>query len=482
MRNPKSWSYVPYDPVTCDALGNPGKPYDFLFKQVLPRDGGVRAAWHPMPGADGYRLYAVPYGQHPGGAGEISARCANPEGELDGLANEHDYELRVDALSGGEAMGRALPRWARPAPVPGTVVNYIHPDDYTLSYSGRSTASPGIVRLPNGELLVSHDVYWADTPQNLTQILSSKDDGASWQYVCDVLPCFWGKLFWHKDALYMIGCETECGALLVGRSDDYGRTFCAPIEIFPGGTRRTGGPMRSSLPVTEHAGRLWTSMDVGSHPLGYHDTVIVSAAVDADLMDPASWVCSAPLKFDPDWPGTSKGATRMGFLEGNIIAGPDGALYDILRYETRGGDPEYGLAGMVRIDPAHPEAAPTFERILKFDGNLSRFSIVRHERSGLYFASVSRVLDEPSYYRGRLSLMRSKDLIHWELARDLLDIHPICPQEWPTRTAFQYPDSFLEGDALYLVSRTAIFGAYNYHNANYITFHRFDLSGEVNEG
>jgi len=480
MNYTRAWGYAPYDPVTTDAFGVLSKPYRFLITHLLPGDGSVRAAWQEVPGADRYRLSLIPYGENAAPSVSRADVWAHaPFAEASGLENLCDYEVRVEAFSGDMSLGRALPRPVRPANAPGTVVNYIHADDYTYSYSGRSTATPGIVRLPGGELLVSHDVYWGDAPQNLTKIFSSRDDGKTWTFVTDIVPCFWGKLFWHGDALYLLGCATECGDLLLGRSTDFGRTWSAPIVLYEGGTRLTGGPMRSSLPVVEHKGRLWTSMDVGSYPVGYHDTVIVSADAGADLMDKGAWVCSAPLRYDPAWPGTSKGAPRTGFLEGNMVVGPDGALYDILRYETRGGDPSYGLAGMLKIDADHPDAAPAFHKVIPFEGNLSRFTIVRHEKSGLYFAMVSRVADEPTYYRGRLSLMRSRDLIHWEFMRDLLDVQPLCPKEWPTRTAFQYPDALLEGDTLLLVSRTAIFGAYNYHNANYITFHRFDLSKEV---
>lgn len=468
------WSAPVYDPVQTDAHGDPGKPYLFLIRDVQPLCGGVFLRWQDVPGADKYRVDIMRYG----GMRAEPLYTGDTEATYAGLENQVDYEITVEAFSGDAYLGKSLARWVRPCAVPGSVVSYLHPDDYAYSHSGRSPATPGILRLPSGEMLASHDVYWGDAPQNMTRIFSSIDGGATWRHITDVVPCCWGKLFLHGDAVYMLGCAGECGDLLLGRSTDWGRTFSAPIVLYKGGTRRTGGPMRSSLPVVAHEGRLWTSMDVGSHPLGHHDTVIVSADAAGNLMDAQSWVCSEPLVYDPQWPGASKGATRMGFLEGNIIVGPDGSLFDILRYETRAGDPPYGLAAMLRIDTKHPEKAPSFERFLKFDGNLSRFTIVRHD-SGVYFAAVSRVVDEPTYYRGRLSLMRSDDLITWEVARDLLDAKPICPDEWPHKTAFQYPDMYLEGDTLCLLSRTALFGAYNYHNANFITFHTFDVSEEV---
>ena len=37
---------------------------------------------------------------------------------------------------------------------------------------------------------------------------------------------------------------------------------------------------------------------------------------------------------------------------------------------------------------------------------------------------------------------------------------------------FQYPDFFIEGDDIFLLCRTAMNGAANFHDANYSTFHR----------
>lgn len=473
----KPWSYYPYEPVCTDVFGAPGKEYSFLILDVKPFDNRVFISWESVEKADRYSVRLIPYG------GDMPSReiksveviVQTPSATVDGLADGIDYEIQIRAYYHETFLGRCLNRMVRCGKISGTVVSYIHPDDYSFSYSGRSPASPGVLRLPTGEMLVSHDVYWGDEPQMLTKIFSSKDDGASWQFVCDVVPCFWGKLFWHKDALYLLGCSTECGDLLLGRSLDYGRTWSAPVVLYPGGTRETGGPMRASLPVIAHKGRLWTSMDVGSYVIGYHDTVIVSVKEDADLMEPKNWVCSEPLHYDPDWPGTSKGAPITGFLEGNMVVGPDQEMYDVLRYETRGGEPSYGLAGLVKADIRCPGKRPSLYKIIPFEGNLSRFTITKYEPENGYYAVVSRVVNEPTYYRGRLSLMFSKDLENWQFVRDLLDMGPMKLPDWPNKTAFQYPDFFIENDMIYLVSRTAINGAYNYHNANYITFHKFPL-------
>ncbi|WP_165452599.1 fibronectin type III domain-containing protein [Paenibacillus thalictri] len=94
---------------------------------------------------------------------------------LEGLENGIDYEMSVQALKKGssERLAESPVRKACTGEVPGVVVNYIHPDDYTYNFSGRSTASLSIVKLPDGVLLASHDIFWGQHGQNLTKIFRS---------------------------------------------------------------------------------------------------------------------------------------------------------------------------------------------------------------------------------------------------------------------------------------------------------------------
>lgn len=137
--------------------------------------------------------------------------------EYTGLKNGIDYEieLKFKEKSTGEIKARSPVRFFRTGFVPGVVINYIHPEDYTYNTSGRSPASPSIVRIPDGSLLTSHDIYWGKGGQNLSKVFVSKDNGMSWKYLSDVYPCFWGKLFIHNGNLYMLGTSTEYGALLI---------------------------------------------------------------------------------------------------------------------------------------------------------------------------------------------------------------------------------------------------------------------------
>lgn len=69
-----------------------------------------------------------------------------------------------------------------------------------------------------------------------------------------------------------------------------------------------------------------------------------------------------------------------------------------------------------------------------------------------------------------MALASSKDLRNWIVERIILH-HPDIKKH-----AFQYVDWLFEGEDIIAVSRTAyddgLGGAANYHDANFITFHR----------
>lgn len=387
-----------------------------------------------------------------------------------------DYRLRVlqRRTSSGDVVAESATRLVRPGHVPGVVVNYIHPEDYTYNSSGRSTASPSIVELPDGRFVASHDIYWDHHGQNLSLVFRSDDRGKSWYYLSELYPCFWGKLFVHRGALYMLSTSTEYGALLIRRSDDGGETWSAPAEIIPAGSREQGGPHKAPVPVVEYQGRLWSAVEYGSWGTGGHAAGVVSVPVDADLLDPESWAVTPFLKYDPSWPGTIEGGANPGVLEGNIVITPEGELVNVLRYHTIGGKPDYGKAIVLKVDAENPRAPLTFQQVVDFPGNMSKFTIHFDPVTRRYWSLVNRVTTPNVSQRNVLTLTRSADLIHWEIVADILNYQE---NGWPedlTKVGFQYVDWFIDGDDIAALSRTAINGAWNFHNANHITFHRIE--------
>ena len=76
--------------------------------------------------------------------------------------------------------------------------------------------------------------------------------------------------------------------------------------------------------------------------------------------------------------------------------------------------------------------------------------------------------------RNILSLSVSKDAMHWDLVKDLLNYQDIGWPEGYKLVGFQYVDFLVEQEDLLYLSRTALNGANNFHDANYITFHRVE--------
>ena len=220
MKGVNTWSFAPYKPFLFD-IG------DIYICRLYPGEGKIGLDWLPLEGAD---TYTVVWKQRGACCWEGSAVTAKSSYVIEGLEDLRDYELQVLWQD-----KKSRVRLARTGAVPGdVVVNYLHPEDDVYSFSGRYLCSPSLVRLPDGGLLASMDVFQGNAPQDLSLIFRSDDDGKTWKYVSELFPCFWGKMFLHKGALYMLAVNTEYGDLLIGRSDDGGKTFGMPTVLLRG--------------------------------------------------------------------------------------------------------------------------------------------------------------------------------------------------------------------------------------------------------
>ncbi|MBR6569675.1 MAG: hypothetical protein IKK75_04410 [Clostridia bacterium] len=456
MKGFDRWDYHPYCRLT--ELDKAQKPY---VCRLAPFENGFSFEWFDRGAPD--TAHTVLYREHGSAEPMKELPVFSATLEISGLKADTDYEFLLKRADGSAQSDLRLVRTGQ---YPGMIVNYLHPQDPAYITSGRYLCSPSIAKLPDGALLASMDVYEGGGPQNLTLIFRSDDGGQNWRYVTDLMPCFWGKLFWHRGALYMLGCTTEYGDLVISRSLDEGQTWPAPVHLFPG-SRGDVGMHKAPMPVIEHEGKLYTCVEYGSWASGGHADCMLTIDAYADLLNPKNWHMTVPVRYDSAWPGAVDGPCP-GCIEGNAVVSPEGTVCDYLRIDHANAKPSYGKA--VILERVDADAPMKLRRIVDCPvGSNSKFQLRRDPVTGVYLAVGSEVVD-PSTPRQRtvLSLCISRDFETWKVVHRLIDRREADPQ----KEGFQYVDWQFDGDDLIVACRTAVNGAHNFHDSNCITFHR----------
>ena len=455
MKGYNKWSYAPYKPFLREVG-------DIYICRVAPSETAIHLEWL----YEGDVSFDVYYRKRDEGEFTLAGTTTSSYFDITGIERDTDYQFYV--VSGDK---KSRVRLARCAETVGTVVNYLHPDDNCYSFSGRALCSPSLVRHPDGHLLASMDVFSGNHPQNLSLIFRSDDDGATWHYLCELMPCFWGKLFIHKGILYMLSVSTEYGDLLIGKSEDGGKTFSSPVTLVRGSNGKNGFPGIHKNPqnIFYHNGRLYNTLEWGTWGLSsekdyYHAAMVMSCDENSDLLDPENWHFTPPVKYDPSWPGVAEDGIK-GTIEGTITTLPDGKLYNVMRYQTQA--EKKILAFRISDDP---DAPMEYSHAINFEGNLSKFMIKYDSVSKKYLSIISRRIDDPATARNLLSFYASDDCEHWSTVCDLIDRR----YDDPKMVGFQYIDFEIEGEDIIYLSRTAMNNAKNYHDANYSTFHKIE--------
>lgn len=374
--------------------------------------------------------------------------------------------LTGSAAAAAESSDARSPRFET---VPGVVIDHIPAS--TRVYIG----SPSLVIWTNGDYLASHDYFGPGSTRDWMSVFRSADRGRTWTRLCSITNQYWSTLFVHRDALYLIGTTTErYGHLVIRRSVDGGQTWTVPRDARTGLLAADGGYHCAPQPVVLHAGRLWRAMEDNRAGGGWGPhfrAFMMSAPVEADLLDLASWTFSNRLPGDTtNW----LGGQFNGWLEGNAVVTPDGQVVNILRVDTRAG-PE--KAAIVRVSSDGRTAAfDPASGFIDFPGGAKKFTIRFDPASRLYWTLATMVHErhqgagKAGGIRNTLALTCSPDLQHWTVRTRLL-YHPDV-----ARHGFQYVDWLFEGEDLIAACRTAyddgLGGAHNNHDANFLTFHR----------
>ena len=362
------------------------------------------------------------------------------------------------------------PVYAKKEKVPGIVVDY-------LPASGKTfIGSPSIAILPNGDYVASHDFFGpasTEHSQALTAVFRSADKGRSWKKIAEINGQFWSNLFVHQKALYIMGTWKHHGNIIIRKSTDGGITWSQPTNS-SNGLLFEGEFHTAPMPMVVYRGRLCRAFEnAKSFTTKWgirYAAGILSAPQDADLLDANSWTASNFLPCDT----TLLGGKFGGWLEGNAVVTPEGKLVDFLRVAIaeKGRD----MAAMVYVsDDCRTTTFDPASGFFDFAGGSRKFSIRYDEKSKRYLTIANMITAEfvtmpAGAVRNTLVLKSSVDLRNWSTDKILLH-HPDVLNH-----GFQYVDWQFDGKDIVYLSRTAFDdqfgGADNYHNANYLTFHR----------
>ena len=336
--------------------------------------------------------------------------------------------------------------------------------------------SPSICILPSGDYIASHDHFGpasTEHEQALTAVYKSTNKGKSWAKISEIHGQFWSDLFVNQNVLYILGTWKHHGNLIIRRSLDGGISWSEPTDS-NNGLLLKGEYHTAPMPMVIHNGRIWRAIENAkseSQQWGIrYSAMVISAPVDADLLKASNWTATNFLTHNPGYLNGKFG----GWIEGNAAVTPEGRLIDMLRVAIS--DKGRELAAIVNISGDGKIASfDPSDGFIDFVGGAKKFSIRYDQKSNRYWTICNMMSQEfmdrdAGSIRNTLVIKSSSDLKNWTIQKVLLH-HPDV-----LKHGFQYVDWQFDGQDIIFLSRTAwddeFGGADNYHNANYLTFHR----------
>ena len=340
---------------------------------------------------------------------------------------------------------------------PGIVIDFW--DAATLQYIG----NPSLAILPNGDYVASHDGFGPGHSFAQVYFFSSQDEGETWSPLGSASGQYESTLFVHNSDLYLMGGGTSGGNEFVSirKSTDGGASWTTPLDANTGRVFDNGSNINAgATQVIEHNGRIWRAMEEvdPSIPPGNSTnwrSFVLSAPVGADLLSASGWTASNSLLGDDFLPA-------RGWYEGGVVVTPQGDPQVMLRTALMG---EFAALLDVSADGSIL-SYDAQSAVVDFQGGANgKFTVRFDEITGRYWSLVNDH-PNPGDVRNVLSLASSANLTDWQIEAPILS-HPD-----PVNVGFQYADFQFDGNDIVFVSRTAFDGAANFHDANYLTFHR----------
>jgi Ricin-type beta-trefoil lectin domain len=292
---------------------------------------------------------------------------------------------------------------------------------------------PSILILPNGDYIATARGGPISSGVFVRQWVS-KDRGRTWGQLNteNVLPKH-PSPFHHDGSLYYVG-DMDDGFGGIQRSTDNGRTWSDVVRL---DFKLRTAPSH----VINARGRLWIATE---YPGG---SSVFSAPVNADLMNPKSWVLAQRQDNNGAGNESDLTATRNGGYPTIMSKGS---------YSTRILNESETI-----VDKAIDQ--------LSLPGNDSKYTTVYDAVSDKYWALTSEST-VPANVRTGISLYSSTDLKTFKLEREVLK------GKSTKFHGFNYPHVQIDGDDLVFVSRTAWESenglAQRWHDGNMLTFHR----------
>ena len=350
--------------------------------------------------------------------------------------------------------------------VPGSIINFWDPD--FDQYIG----DPSIVILPNGDYIASHDGFGPAHTAQITYVYRSTDQGDTWApYGNDptdenrLVGQSQSTLFVNGTDLYSLGIAADVGAspagdwLSIRKSIDGGLSWTEPdspingrLDALSSGVGYSGG----AATVLVHNGRVWRSFEDVTSAAGVHaqnwSSFVMSAPVGSDLLDSSNWTRSSGYLLDQ---GTYP---TKGLTEGNVVVKPNGDLVNITRVTNSSEE-----AAFINVNALGTTS--TFDTINPFPGGGSKFAI-RYDSTTQKYWTLANDQTPATNERSILTLNSSPDLLSWTVEGTILEDSNTAD------VGFQYVDWQFDGNDLVAASRTSFSGADNFHDADYLTFHR----------